>query len=140
RQKALPIKSAVLRRRLTKLLKELKLDEADLSVLITGDEEMRRLNGEYRGLNRTTNVLAFAMEEGQALPGAPRVLGDIVISAEAVQREAGPLGYTDGGMFYFYLIHGLLHLTGYDHEAGPEEAALQEAETERLWHMISHAL
>ncbi|MDR2945333.1 MAG: rRNA maturation RNase YbeY [Candidatus Adiutrix sp.] len=140
RQKALPIKSANIRRRLARLLKELGLSEADLSVTVTGDESIRDINRQYRGVDKATNVLAFAMEEGEPLPGAPRVLGDIVISAETIQREAPPLGYTDGEMFYFYLVHGLLHLIGYDHEKSPGEAARQEAETERLWGLINHGL
>ncbi|MDL2260153.1 rRNA maturation RNase YbeY [Deltaproteobacteria bacterium OttesenSCG-928-K17] len=140
RQKALPIKTANLRRRLTKLLKELGLSEADLSVTVTDDAEIRRVNKEYRGVDAPTNVLAFALEEGEPMPGAPRVLGDIIISAETIVKEAPPLGYTDGEMFYFYLVHGLLHLIGYDHEESPEEAARQEAETERLWNIINHSL
>lgn len=140
RQKALPINSGKLRRRLVRLLKELDLGEADLSVSIIDDESIRQINQQYRGVDRPTNVLAFALEEGEPLVGAPRVLGDIVISAETIIREAGPLGYTEAGMFYFYLIHGLLHLIGYDHEMGEAEAARQEAETERLWHLIDHAL
>lgn len=140
RQKSLPIKTDHLRRRLVRLLKELDLTEADLSVTVTDDEAIREINREYRGVDAPTNVLAFAMEEGEPLPGAPRVLGDIVISAETIRREAPPLGYTDGEMFYFYLVHGLLHLIGYDHERGPAEAARQEAETERLWSLIDHSL
>ncbi len=144
RQKALPIDRAKLRRRLTRLLKELGLAEADLSVSVIDDEEIRAINRQYRRVDAPTNVLAFALEEGPAEvappPGAPRVLGDVVISAETIRREAGPLGYTDNEMFYFYLIHGLLHLIGYDHELGPAEAARQEAETERLWNLIDHAL
>lgn len=139
-QKALPIKTANLRRRLTKLLKELGLEEAELSVTVTDDENIRRINCQYRGVDAPTNVLAFALEEGPPLVGAPRVLGDIIISTETIQREAGPLGYTDGEMFYFYLVHGLLHLIGYDHEKGPEETQRQEEETERLWAMINHSL
>lgn len=140
RQKTLPIKAANLRRRLVKLLKELNLSEADLSVTICDDEAIQAVNRDYRAVDAPTNVLAFALEEGAPQPGAPRVLGDIVISAETIRREAPPLGYTDGEMFYFYLIHGLLHLIGYDHELGPEQAARQEAETERLWLMINHSL
>ncbi|UQZ89165.1 rRNA maturation RNase YbeY [Deltaproteobacteria bacterium Smac51] len=140
RQKALPIKSANLRRRLARLLKELNLAEADLSVTVTDDEEIRSINRQYRGKDRATNVLSFAMEEGMMMAGTPRVLGDIVISTETIMREAGPLGYTDGEMFYFYLIHGLLHLIGYDHELGEAEAARQEAETERLFSLINHSL
>lgn len=140
RQKALPINSGKLRRRLVRLLKELDLGEAELSVSIIDDESIRQINQQYRGVDRPTNVLAFALEEGEPLPGAPRVLGDLVISAETIIREAEPLGYTEAGMLYFYLIHGLLHLIGYDHELGEAEAARQEAETERLWQLIDHAL
>ncbi len=140
RQKALPIKTANLRRRLAKLLRELDLAEAEVSVTVVGDQEMRRINYEYRRVDAPTNVLAFALEEGEGPSGGPRVLGDIVISAETIQREAPPLGYTEGEMFYFYLVHGLLHLIGYDHELGREAAARQEAETERLWGMINHGL
>ena len=137
RQKTLPIKTAALRRQLTRLLKELKLEEADLSVTVVGDEEMRAVNRQYRGLDKPTNVLSFALEEGMPMPpGGPRVLGDIVISAETIIREAGPLGYTDEEMFLFYLIHGLLHLIGYNHELGEAEAARQEAETERLFYAL----
>jgi metalloprotein, YbeY/UPF0054 family len=140
RQKALPINTAKLRRRLARLLKELGLTEADLSVSLVDDESIRRINREYRGVDAPTNVLAFALEEGEPMPGAPRVLGDVVISTETIMREAPPLGYSDAGMLYFYLIHGLLHLIGYDHELGAAEAARQEVETERLWHLIDHGL
>lgn len=140
RQKALPINTAKLRRRLARLLRELGLTEADLSVTIVDDPAIAEVNRDYRGVDAPTNVLAFAMEEGEPLPGAPRVLGDVLISAETIMREAPPLGYTEAGMFYFYLIHGLLHLIGYDHEQGPTEAAGQEAETERLWNLIDHGL
>lgn len=140
RQKTLPINTAKLRRRLARLLKELKLAEAFISVTVTDDESIRAINLEYRGVDAPTNVLAFALEEGEPMPGAPTVLGDIVISAETIIREAPPLGYTTPEMFYFYLVHGLLHLIGYDHELGPEEAARQEAETERLWNLIDHSL
>ena len=140
RQKALPINREKLRRRLTRLMKELGLAEADLSVSVVTDEEIRAVNRDYRGVDKPTNVLAFALEEGEPMPGAPRVLGDLLISGETIMREAPPLGYSDAEMFYFYLIHGLLHLIGYDHEKSPREAGRQEAETQRLWDLIDHAL
>ena len=140
KQKTLPIRPKAMRRRLNVLMKDLGLSETELSITITDDREIRAINAQYRGVDKATNVLAFALEEGPLMPGAPRVLGDIVISADTIRREAGPLGYTDGEMLYFYLVHGLLHLIGYDHEKGPKEAARQEAETERLWNMIRHDL
>ena len=140
RQKALPIKDATLKRRLGKILKELDISEAHVSISLTDDAEIRDINNQYRGVDAPTNVLAFAMEEGPEIMGGPRLLGDIVISGETILAEAPTMGYTDGEMFYFYLVHGLLHLLGYDHEQSPEEATRQEAETERLWNLIRHDL
>ncbi len=140
RQKALPINRGKLLRRLAKLTKALDLEEAELSVSLVDDREIREINNRYRGVDAPTNVLAFALEEGPAIPGQIRVLGDLVISTETICREAPLLGYSEAGMLYFYLIHGLLHLIGYDHEQGPDQAARQEAETERLWALIDHAL
>ncbi|MDR0882884.1 MAG: rRNA maturation RNase YbeY [Candidatus Adiutrix sp.] len=142
RQKALLLDRAKFRRRLVRLLKILDLTGAEVSVSVVGDAEIRRINREYRGVDTPTNVLAFALEEnGEGWPtleirGAPRVLGDIVLSADTIIREAPPLGYTAEEMLFFYLIHGLLHLLGYDHERGPAEAARQEAETDRLWQLL----
>ncbi len=125
RQKALPIDDAGLENKLSRLMEILDLAEAELSVTLMDDEEIRALNREYRGVDRATNVLSFAQEEGQPQPpGAARLLGDIVISTETIMREAPPLGYTDEEMLYFYLIHGFLHLIGYDHELGEEEALM----------------
>ena len=143
RQKALPIKDATLKRRLGKILKELNLSEAHVSISITDDAEIQDINQQYRGVNAPTNVLAFAMEEGPEITGGthgPRILGDVVISGETILAEAPTMGYTDGEMFYFYLVHGLLHLLGYDHEKSTEEATRQEDETERLWNLIRHDL
>ena len=141
RQKALPIKAATLRRRLARLLRELELEACDLSVSLVDDEEMRALNRRYRRRNRPTNVLSFPLDGGDPRPaGAPRSLGDIVVSLETVVREAGEQGWPPGEMFYFYLVHGLTHLLGYDHELGLAEAVRQEAETERLFHLIRHTL
>lgn len=137
RQKALPIKNAALRRNIANLLQELNLSDADISITVTDDKEIRAINRQYRGCDKPTNVLSFALSEGlPPPPGAPRALGDIVISAETIIHEAAPLGYTNEEMFYFYLIHGLLHLTGYDHELGDEDARKQEAETERLFGLL----
>ena len=128
RQKVLPIKAATLRRRLGRLLREVGLAEADLSVSLVTDEEMRALNRRYRRRDRATNVLSFSLgEAGPRPPGALSALGDIVVSVETVLREAGEYGYTVGEMLHFYLVHGLTHLLGYDHERGRGEAARQEA-------------
>ena len=144
RQKALPINEIALKRRLGRLLRELGLAGAGLSVSLVGDEEMRALNRRYRRRNRPTNVLAFPLEgESPWPPGVPRLLGDVVVSTETVLREAeepGWAGFTVGEALYFHLVHGLTHLLGYAHERGPAEAARQEEETSRLWGLIRHSV
>ena len=134
-QSASPINERKLKRRLGKILKEIKLPEACLVVLLTGDEEIRRLNRDFRGADRPTNVLALP-SAGPLREGAPdpipfpnispesapgHYLGDIAVSLETVLRESEEGGEPAGFLLYFYLIHGLLHLTGYDHELGEAE-------------------
>ena len=144
RQKALPINETALKRRLGRLLRESGLAGAELSVSLVGDEEMRTLNRRYRRRDRPANVLSFPLDEGDPRPpGAPRALGDLVVSTETLLREAGEpgwAGFAPGELLYFHLVHGLTHLLGYDHERGPAEAARQEAETKRLWSLIRHSL
>jgi len=145
RQKALPINEIALKRRLGRLLRELGLAGAELSVSLVDDEEMRALNRRYRRRDRPTNVLSFPLGEDDLRrpPGAPRALGDVVVSTETLRREVGEpgwAGFSLGELLYFHLVHGLTHLLGYDHERGPAEAARQEAETSRLWGLIRHSL
>ena len=147
RQKALPINETALKRRLGRLIREVGLSGASLSVSLVGDEEMQTLNRRYRRRGRPTNVLAFPMDfspDEPRSPGGPaRMLGDVVVSTETVLREAGEPGwdgFTLGELLYFHLVHGLTHLLGYDHERGPDEAARQEAETSRLWSLIRHSI
>lgn len=93
---------------------------AALSVEFIGDRRMRRLNVQYRGRDRTTDVLAFAMREA---PG-PRSkwLGDVVISVPRAAKQAGEQGHPVQHEMAVLLIHGILHLLGYDHERGGTEA------------------
>jgi probable rRNA maturation factor len=103
------------------LLRALRLDGAELSVVLVSDREMRRLNRRWRGRDRSTDVLAFAQDEGDG--GAPDgLLGDVVISLDTARRQAveraAPLGREGDRL----LIHGLLHLVGYDHERSEAEA------------------
>ena len=82
---------------------------------------MRDLNHRYRGRDRTTDVLAFAQREGAA--GAPDgLLGDVVISLDTARRQARKHRATQGREAERLLVHGLLHLLGYDHERSPAEA------------------
>ena len=116
-----PALAARLRRGGRRLLSALGLDGAELSVLLVSDAEMRRLNRSYRGTDRSTDVLAFSQREG--VGGAPPgLLGDVVISVDTAKRQAAERGASLGREGERLLIHGLLHLLGYDHERSAGEA------------------
>ena len=94
--------------------------KAVLSLEIVGDGRMRRLNRAYRQRNNTTDVLAFATREG---PGPPSLLlGDVVISLPQAIRQAHEHEVPVDRELVSLLIHGILHLCGYDHERGEDEA------------------
>jgi probable rRNA maturation factor len=89
-----------------------------LSVLIVDDAAIREINRDYLDRDRPTNVIAFAMQEGEGAGVQPDVLGDVVISAETAARDAAEAGTSFVSELYFLLLHGILHLLGYDHERG----------------------
>lgn len=98
---------------------------AELGILFVGDQRMRGLNCRYRGKNRTTDVLAFAMREAR-MPHTsrlvPDMLGDVVISVPTACRQATEAGRSLDEELAWLLIHGILHLCGYDHERSEKEA------------------
>jgi probable rRNA maturation factor len=100
---------------------------ADLGVMLIGDRSMRRLNRQYRKKDCTTDVLAFSMREG---PGPSSVLiGDVVISVPTAAKQAGQAGRSLDEELTVLLIHGILHLCGYDHERSKRDARrMQERE------------
>jgi probable rRNA maturation factor len=104
----------------------------ELSVALVGDEEMRELNASYRSKDRTTDVLAFSQREGEyALPDTP-LLGDVVISIPVATRQAGERGTPVERELAELLVHGILHLLGYDHERSPAEARRMFARSREL--------
>jgi len=94
-------------------------EHAEVSIAFVDDEAIAELNEAYRGKIGPTDVLSFAFEEGEelALPdGAPLMLGDIIISAERAWAQAQEYGHSLEREIVFLLVHGLLHLAGYDHD------------------------
>jgi probable rRNA maturation factor len=94
---------------------------AELSVRVTGEEEARALNLQYRGKDYSTNVLTFDYAR------APVVLADLVLCGPVVEREAREQGKTLQAHYAHLLVHGTLHAQGYDHETGEREALAMEA-------------
>jgi probable rRNA maturation factor len=108
-------------RRGRRLLDALRMPDAELSLLLVSDAVMRQLNRDWRGTDRPTDVLSFAQGEGPG--GAPSgLLGDVVISIDTARRQAAERDATLGSELDRLLIHGVLHLLGYDHERSPAEA------------------
>lgn len=122
---------AEVRVRATRMLEALGMRDADLSVLLCDDATIQELNRDYRGLDRPTDVLAFAMREGEGGGLHPQLLGDVVISLDTARVQAAERGRTIVSEVTHLLAHGLLHLLGYDH---------QDAETERRMHARTDAL
>ena len=105
--------------------------EAELSILITDDDEICSLNRDYRGIDRPTDVLSFSQLEGEGPVVLPHLLGDVVISWETAQRQASELGHEVPLEMKRLLVHGVLHLLGFDHEKDEEAARIMREEEEK---------
>jgi len=127
------IDGGLLRRRAVHLLQLLDLPDSELSILLTGDEEMTDLNREYLGRDRTTDVLAFSQMEGVGADLHRRILGDVVICVPQAERQAARFGGDLMDEVIVLLVHGVLHLIGYEHVgAGHSAAAKMRREQQRL--------
>jgi probable rRNA maturation factor len=113
------------------MLAAVQMPEAELSILLTGDDQIQNLNRIYRKKNRPTDVLAFAQREGQHGEQAGLLLGDVVVSVPTTRRQAEAAGRDLGSELTMLLAHGLLHLLGWDHQT-PREDRRMRKETERL--------
>lgn len=113
-------------RRARSILRRLKCHNAELSILLTDDERMRELNANYRKKNRSTDVLAFAMGEGEFAAVTPGLLGDVVISVPYAKRQAVERGRSLLEEMTTLLAHGILHLLGWDHETAAKDRAMRE--------------
>ena len=114
----------VIRRRADKMLRHVGLEGVELSVALVDDATIHELNRSYRQIDRPTDVLAFAMEEGEQLPtpdSGPRLLGDVIISVPTARRQAKRQRHTLLAELTMLLAHGLLHLLGYDHANARDE-------------------
>lgn len=117
--------AAALRGAAEHVMARLGVADCEVGVLICGDEKIRSLNKAYRGLDRATDVLSFP--SGEAQPDGPTYLGDIAISLDTARRQAAAAGVDERRELITLLVHGLLHLLGWDHERdGGEMARLEE--------------
>jgi rRNA maturation RNase YbeY len=106
--------------------------DAELSILLTGDDPISVLNKRYLGREGPTNVLAFPMGLAQHAPFDAGILGDVVISLDTALRESAKVGEPLERTVDRLLVHGVLHLMDYDHERSPSEARRMRKEEKRL--------
>lgn len=141
------VKRPVIRRAALVCVAELVLDavgerQSELSMELVGDRRMRRLNRLYRKKDRTTDVLAFPMREALAPHVAgltTNMLGDVVISVPQARRQAIEAGRQLDDEIVSLLVHGVLHLCGYDHERSEKEAARMHRRERQLLRAIGPA-
>ena len=119
-----------------RILKALGYEGYELTVVLVDDLEITRLNRQYLRHNRPTNVISFPMMDGTPESLRSRVLGDVVISAETAQRDAGEAGEKTGDEILFLMIHGILHLTGYDHEGSAAERRKMETKEKEFFERL----
>ena len=115
-----------------RLLTSIDFAHAELSVVLCDDPHIRALNRTHRGIDRPTDVLSFAMQEGDGQLEDDPVLGDLVISIDTARHQADDLGHTLDHELRVLLVHGLLHLLGYDHETSPADAEEMRAAERKL--------
>lgn len=109
--------------------------ETELSLIITDDEAIRELNRRFRGVDAPTDVLAFGTETEEhfvSAPERPPYLGDVVISYQRALAQAEELGHAVAEELKLLVIHGILHLLGYDHQEEDAARKMRERE-ERIW-------
>jgi probable rRNA maturation factor len=137
RQKRQRVDTSRLRRSLKRLLKELNCKDPEISLLLVDDEKIREINKAYLNRDRSTNVISFPMAQGLFGHIHPEILGDIILSTETAARDArtGHLDFMDE--VEFLLIHGLLHLIGYNHEnTDADETQKMEIRERELFFML----
>ena len=111
--------------------------DAELSILIVDDPQIAILNKKYLHRHGPTNVIAFPMRTDPFSNINPELLGDVVISIETAEQEGKSIGISMEERFTQLLVHGVLHLLGYDHETSEQEADRMEQKSDEILKLIS---
>jgi len=136
RQNKYKISLKKIRKKAADILNALDCPDAELSILIVDDPEIGGLNKKYLDRHGPTNVIAFPMRTGQFNNIAPQLLGDVVISIETAAREGKIAGISTEERFTQLLVHGILHLLGYDHEKNKTQADKMEQKSNEILKLI----
>jgi probable rRNA maturation factor len=118
------------------ILNALDSPDGEISIVLVDDPQIAVLNEQYLSRQGPTNVIAFAMREGEFSHLTPQLLGDVVISMQTTAAEARIAGVSLERRFRELLIHGILHLFGYDHEQSAAEAQRMDARSRELMERV----
>jgi probable rRNA maturation factor len=119
------------------ILDALDYPNGEISILIVDDPQIEDLNQQYLNRQGPTNVIAFAMREGEFSDVSPHLLGDVVISIDTAAREAQMAATSMEQRFNELLVHGILHLMGYDHETSADDARVMEDKNKEILALLS---
>jgi probable rRNA maturation factor len=126
-----------LRKTAETILNALGYENAELSILIVDDPQIAVFNQQYLNRKGPTNVIAFPMRTGPYGDITPQLLGDVVISVDTADREGKQMGSSMEERFTQLLVHGILHLLGYDHETSDQDAREMEEKSDEILKLIS---
>ena len=114
------------------MLKEEKLENVEFNIIFIDNPRIHEINLTYRGVDRPTDVISFALEDNKTIDLGVRLLGDIYISIDKAKEQATSFGHSLRREISFLVVHGLLHLLGYDHMTEEEEKVMFAKQEELL--------
>ena len=135
-QDGIPIKIEMIQKKAQAILNALDSPDSELSVVFVDDTDISLLNRQYLNREGPTNVIAFPMQEGEYSGINPTLAGDVVISVDTAKRESEDAQMDIGERLDQLLVHGILHLFGYDHEHNDAEAMIMENKAVELMNVI----
>lgn len=130
-QNKIKIDKRKIRGTVLKILKILDCADKEISLSFVDDENIKQLNKQYMGRDKATNVISFSLREGEYGNINPQILGDIIISIETAQRDAIKENLTVTQGLEFLIIHGILHLLGYNHENTTKKETIKMRQKEK---------
>ena len=130
-QNKIKIDKRKIRRAAVMLLKHLDCSDKEISLSFVNDKTIQKLNKQYRNKDKPTDVLSFSLQEGEFSNINPHILGDVVISVDTAAADASKGSLSLEQEINFLIIHGLLHLLGYDHENTTKEEAKKMQKKEK---------